>query len=211
MNYGTVSSRNVTAVTQLISGPGEGPAPPGQEATLLAVVPIPGTGTSLAIVGYVIPALAEPNDRDPAKQPRPEPDQGPGLVLDHERRRAWAGGEEIALTFQEFELLAFLSAHPAVVFSRADLVDRVWAAGPARDSRTAGTDSRTVDVHVSRLRRKLGPVYSRCVITEYRVGYQFRPPIVTKGLSASKQEYPVWQTGYTSKACSGVGETPNRR
>jgi DNA-binding winged helix-turn-helix (wHTH) protein len=66
-------------------------------------------------------------------------------------------------------------------------------------------------VHVSRLRRKLGPVYSRCVITEYRVGYQFRPPIVTKGLSASKQEYPVWQTGYTSKACSGVGETPNRR
>ena len=36
-------------------------------------------------------------------------------------------------------------------------------------------DSRTVDVHVSRLRRKLGPDYGRCLVTEYRVGYQFRP------------------------------------
>ena len=175
MNYGTVSYRNLTTVTRQISGPGEGPAPPGQDATLLAVVPIPGTGTSLAIVGYVIPALAGPDGQDPAKQPRPEPDQGSGLVLDHERRRAWAGGHEITLTFQEFELLAFLSAHPTTVFSRADLVDQVWPAGPARDSRTTGTDSRTVDVHVSRLRRKLGPVYAQCVITEYRVGYQFRP------------------------------------
>ena len=53
-------------------------------------------------------------------------------------------GEEVTLTFQEFELLAFLSAHPATVFTRADLVQRVW-------QRDFAADSRTVDVHVSRL------------------------------------------------------------
>jgi DNA-binding response OmpR family regulator len=54
------------------------------------------------------------------------------------------------------------------VFSRADLAQRVW-------QRDFDTDSRTVDVHISRLRRKLGPVYGKYLVTEYRVGYQFRP------------------------------------
>jgi DNA-binding response OmpR family regulator len=55
------------------------------------------------------------------------------------------------------------------VFSRADLVERVW-------QRSFTADSRTVDVHVSRLRHKLGPAYGRCLVTEYRAGYMFRPP-----------------------------------
>ena len=92
----------------------------------------------------------------------------PGLLLDHEQRRVLVDGAEVTLTFQEFELLAFLAAHPATVFSRADLVKKVW-------QRDFTADSRTVDVHVSRLRRKLGPAYGRCLVTEYRVGYQFRP------------------------------------
>jgi DNA-binding response OmpR family regulator len=91
------------------------------------------------------------------------------------QRRVWTDGTEIALTFQEFELLAFLSAHPATVFSRADLVDRVWQPETAPERRNVGRDSRTVDVHVSRLRRKLGPVYGQCLVTEHRAGYQFRP------------------------------------
>jgi DNA-binding response OmpR family regulator len=93
---------------------------------------------------------------------------GAGLLLDHEQRRVLVDGAEITLTFQEFELLAFLAAHPATVFSRADLVQQVW-------QRDFTADSRTVDVHVSRLRRKLGPAHGRCLVTEYRVGYQFRP------------------------------------
>ena len=92
----------------------------------------------------------------------------PGLLLDHEQRRVLVDGAEVTLTFQEFELLAFLAAHPVTVFSRADLVQKVW-------QRDFTADSRTVDVHVSRLRRKLGPAYGRCLVTEYRVGYQFRP------------------------------------
>ncbi len=71
------------------------------------------------------------------------------------------------------------------MFSRADLVGRLWRRGPAGaprddgetgwDARAVAQDSRTVDVHVSRLRHKLGPVYGQCLVTEYRVGYQFRP------------------------------------
>jgi len=186
-----------------------GPArPPGADGTLLAVVPIPGTGTSLAIVGYPVPAPGGGPDAPGffpattfsagavASGPVPvgplpvgllgdgqvlaaaalaaagaasRPAAGrPGLLLDHEQRRLTVDGAEVTLTFQEFELLAFLAAHPATVFSRADLVRKVW-------QRDFTADSRTVDVHVSRLRRKLGPDYGRCLVTEYRVGYQFRP------------------------------------
>jgi hypothetical protein len=135
--------------------------PPGQDATLLAVVPIPGTGTSLAIVGYAIateavprdaPATLAPGAPEPAgtmaspaqRASAAEPDAGdpaagagvPGLQLDEPQRRVWAGGREILLTFQEFELLAFLSAHPATVFTRADLVARLWDCAPAGEKRT---------------------------------------------------------------------------
>ncbi len=178
--------------------PGAAPAgapEPGADGTLLAVVPIPGTGTSLAIVGYPVaagplasvpggpvPASALPASALPASilpggpvsvgavlsgGPGQPGREHAGLRLDHDQRRVWADGTEVPLTFQEFELLAFLAAHPATVFSRADLVREVW-------QRDFAADSRTVDVHVSRLRHKLGPAYGRCLVTEYRVGYQFR-------------------------------------
>ncbi|MCW2934540.1 MAG: putative two component transcriptional regulator, winged helix family [Actinomycetia bacterium] len=157
---------------------GEAPAPkpaqqwPGAHGTLLAVVPIPGTGTSLAIVGYPVSNATLPRQAhdasDGARGPQGQSRPSAGLILDHEQRRVWTDGHEIPLTYQEFELLAFLSAHPATVFSRADLVEQVW-------QRDFSADSRTVDVHVSRLRHKLGPQYGRYLVTEYRVGYQFRP------------------------------------
>jgi DNA-binding winged helix-turn-helix (wHTH) protein len=146
----------------------------GADGTLLAVVPIPGTGTSLAIVGYPVSnqttARRGTGDGQAASDSPVDPAvaAGPGLLLDHDQRRVWADGAEIALTYQEFELLAFLSAHPATVFNRAELVARVW-------QRDFAADSRTVDVHVSRLRHKLGPRYGKFLVTEYRVGYQFRP------------------------------------
>ena len=153
--------------------------PPGRDATLLAVVPIPGTGTSLAIVGYAITTSAagpvarpSPGNRPPSGGPA---SPGHGLLLDHAQRRVWIDGREVQLTFQEFELLAFLAAHPAIVFTRAELVERVWHRALGQDGRPVPRDSRTVDVHVSRLRRKLGPGHGACLVTEYRVGYQFRP------------------------------------
>jgi DNA-binding response OmpR family regulator len=75
---------------------------------LLAVVPIPGTGTSVAIVGHVIAALSDAAAA--ARAPRVKRPADSGLRLDHLQRRVWADGCEIQLTFQEFELLAFLSA-----------------------------------------------------------------------------------------------------
>ena len=153
--------------------------PPGRDATLLAVVPIPGTGTSLAIVGYAITTSAADLAARPAPAaPPPSGDQaspGHGLLLDHAQRRVWIDEREVQLTFQEFELLAFVAAHPAIVFTRAELVERVWHRTLGQDGRPLPRDSRTVDVHVSRLRRKLGPCYGACLVTEYRVGYQFRP------------------------------------
>ena len=67
------------------------------------------------------------------------------------------------------------SAHPATVFTRADLVEQVWCRDLGHEGRDVARDSRTVDVHVSRVRRKLGPRHGQCLVTEYRVGYQFRP------------------------------------
>ena len=135
--------------------------------TLLAVVPIPGTGSSLAIVCYEIPADPARDRRTSDHRPESTRLAG-GLIVDYARRRVWLDSGEIDLTYQEFELLAFLSANPAQVFSRAELLSRVW-------ERCGQAATRTVDVHVSRLRRKLGPVYGQCLVTEYRVGYRFDP------------------------------------
>jgi hypothetical protein len=194
MDYWAVSAGYVTIGTRLLSRPAaqepgrpwdEHVPPLGRDATLLAVVPIPGTQTSLAIVGYAIstsggpelgPAAGQPGQPGRPGQPG-QPDliaePASGLLIDHVRRRVWIDGTEVALTFQEFELLAFLSAHPATVFTRSDLVKQVWPDAP--DRRNVRRDSRTVDVHVSRLRRKLGPVHGQCLVTEHRAGYQFRP------------------------------------
>jgi DNA-binding winged helix-turn-helix (wHTH) protein len=216
VDYNEVSSGKLAVGTQLLSHPGswehldadlthpweEKVPPPGRDATLLAVVPIPGTGTSLAIVGYAIAtsdtvAGATPADSEPqaakaqaakaqaakAQSHEPAAARKPGLRMDQAQRRVWAGGREVRLTYQEFELLAFLHAHPATVFSRADLVEQVWrrdllpdAQAAAREARKVAEDSRTVDVHISRVRHKLGPLYGQCLVTEYRAGYRFRPP-----------------------------------
>jgi DNA-binding response OmpR family regulator len=69
--------------------------------------------------------------------------------LDADRRRVWAGDEEISLTSTEFELLAHLMRHPGRVYEREQLLSAVWGYAAA-----AGT--RTVDVHIAQLRAKLG-------------------------------------------------------
>ena len=82
------------------------------------------------------------------------------------------------------------------MFTRADLVGRVWHRNLGPDGRPVPRDSRTVDVHVSRVRRKLGPRYGQCLVTEYRVGYQFRPsPLAGNRRRRPRPEYLVWHTG----------------
>jgi len=71
------------------------------------------------------------------------------VVLRHAEREVFVAGEPVELTVKEFDLLAFLVAHPGVVFSREQLLDRVWEL-------TFSGGTRTVDVHVAQVRRKLG-------------------------------------------------------
>lgn len=77
-------------------------------------------------------------------------------------------GEVVDLTYKEFELLRFLAQHPGRVFSRAQLLQEVWGF-----DYFGGT--RTVDVHVRRLRAKLGAEYENLIGTIRNVGYRFVP------------------------------------
>ncbi|WP_053161404.1 winged helix-turn-helix domain-containing protein [Streptomyces caatingaensis] len=91
-----------------------------------------------------------------------------GITIDYKRRTAVAGGREIRLTFVEFELLAHLVTRPLQVHTRRQLMASVW--GP-----TALGGGRTVDVHIARLRGKLGPGYRETILTVRHVGYAYDP------------------------------------
>jgi two-component system alkaline phosphatase synthesis response regulator PhoP len=86
------------------------------------------------------------------------------LEIDRERREVRVGGQEIKLRTKEFDLLLAFAEHPGLVFSRDQLLDRVWDYGFA-----GGT--RTVDVHVARLRDKLKDSRVR-IETIWNVGYK---------------------------------------
>jgi len=94
--------------------------------------------------------------------------RGP-LVIDTERRLAALDGEPLELTLKEFDLLHLLASHPGRAFSRDELLRDVWGYD------YVGT-TRTVDVHVQRLRQKLGddPAAPRFVETVHGIGYRFR-------------------------------------
>lgn len=77
-------------------------------------------------------------------------------------------GEPLDLTFKEFELLKYLMQHPGRVFTRDQLLQEVWGY-----DYYGGT--RTVDVHVRRLRAKLGAEYEQLIGTVRNVGYRFDP------------------------------------
>jgi DNA-binding response OmpR family regulator len=103
--------------------------------------------------------LASPTETDPADLIR----RGP-ISIDRERFEVRVRGDRLDLTFKEFELLAYLAARPRRVCSRSALLREVW-----------GYDffggTRTVDVHIRRLRAKLGPE-AHVIETVRNVGYR---------------------------------------
>lgn len=86
------------------------------------------------------------------------------IMLDRLRHRVTAEGAEVVLTHMEFELLAFLMAHPGQALTREVLLDDVWGMAYAGDTRT-------VDVHIRTLRQKLGSSGS-LIATVRGVGYR---------------------------------------
>jgi len=97
---------------------------------------------------------------------RPELVEYGPLVLNLETYQASVATKPLSLTFMEYELLKFLATHPGKVFTRETLLSRVWGYeyyGGAR----------TVDVHVRRLRAKLGEEHANLISTVRSVGYRF--------------------------------------
>ena len=92
------------------------------------------------------------------------------LVIDRGRRFAAFHGRQLDLRPREFDLLALLAAHPGQVWSREALLQRVWGGDEH-------IDARTVDVHVRRLRAKLGAIdaASEPIQTEWGIGYRYVP------------------------------------
>jgi DNA-binding response OmpR family regulator len=88
------------------------------------------------------------------------------VTIDEATYTAKVRGRLLDLTFKEFELLKFLAQHPGRVFTRAQLLQEVWGY-----DYYGGT--RTVDVHVRRLRAKLGPEHEMLIGTVRNVGYRF--------------------------------------
>ena len=97
---------------------------------------------------------------------RPELVEYGPLVLNLETYQAAVAGRPLDLTYMEYELLKFLATHPGKVFTRETLLSRVWGYeyyGGAR----------TVDVHIRRLRAKLGEEQANLITTVRSVGYLF--------------------------------------
>ncbi len=99
----------------------------------------------------------------------PEEISSGDLNIDPGGYTARVRGRALDLTYKEFELLKYLAQHPNRVFTRAQLLQEVWGY-----DYFGGT--RTVDVHVRRLRAKLGPEYEQLIGTVRNVGYRFDPP-----------------------------------
>lgn len=86
------------------------------------------------------------------------------IIIDLELKEVIIGEERVILTKTEFEILVLLAGHPERVFSREDIIDKVWRETPY-------ITERTVDVHITRLRKKLGDHSS---IISNRSGYGYR-------------------------------------
>ncbi|MFG2571769.1 winged helix-turn-helix domain-containing protein [Streptomyces sp. NPDC048481] len=128
------------------------------------------------MVGYLVlvPADQQPPFPPVAVPERPAADEAgpagrPLVRIDTVQRTAEVDGRRLDLTYLEFELLAHLVAHPNRVHTRDQLVTTVWGYGHVGDGRT-------VDVHIARLRRKLGAQYRQSIQTVRRVGYKYTPP-----------------------------------
>lgn len=90
-----------------------------------------------------------------------------GIVIDTDSKQCTVDGESVRLPRKEFEILSLLVSHPGRIFSRNDILSKIW-----------GTDvivsDRTIDVNITRLRQKIGR-YGNNIITRSGYGYGFQP------------------------------------
>ncbi|HZD73898.1 MAG TPA: response regulator transcription factor [Actinomycetota bacterium] len=151
----------------------------GESSQILVIIPEAGLaglqpdwGASDFVLPSAGPAEVEARIRLLVQRPDPpEPDAAirvGELVVDPVSYQVRLRGRPLDLTYKEFELLRFLTSRPGRVSTRSQLLQEVW-----------GYDffggTRTVDVHVRRLRAKLGPEYESMIATVRGVGYKLLP------------------------------------
>ncbi|MEU8790253.1 winged helix-turn-helix domain-containing protein [Streptomyces sp. NPDC048643] len=140
------------------------PVLPGQPPMIGYLVLVPADQQPLLPVA--VPDRAAPDSAEPS--PTASGAGDPLVRIDTVQRTAEVDGRILDLTYLEFELLAHLVQHPHRVHTRDQLVSTVWGYGHVGDGRT-------VDVHVARLRRKLGAQHRQSIQTVRRVGYKYAP------------------------------------
>ena len=106
-----------------------------------------------------IPVVEEPVKEDVVK--------AGVLTIDLEKKTVLAKGENVVLSKKEFEVLSLLATHPGQIFSREDLINELWKDAPY-------VLDRTVDVHIARIRSKLGEC-KNCITNRSGYGYVFNP------------------------------------
>ena len=116
-----------------------------------------------------IEAVLRRDRRSPLEPPPTEPLRMGAIEIDREHRELRIGGKDVHLTTKEFDLLAYLAEHPGRIFTRDQLLSRIWGYDYVGDGRT-------VDVHVSWLRSKLRAAEGHNYFRTVRgVGYAFSP------------------------------------
>jgi DNA-binding winged helix-turn-helix (wHTH) protein len=142
-------------------------APEAETYATVALAPVGSGGRDVDVVRL---ALHEPSAIARTKQDEPEDVDraGGGVVVDISRKRVLIDGESAAFTFKEFELLQYLVLREGRTIERAELVGSLWQGVTEEES----PGERTIDVHVRRLRAKLGR-YEDIVRTVRGVGYRF--------------------------------------
>lgn len=143
------------------------PALPGQPPMVGYLVLVPADQHAAALAASTPYLAADPAAGAGAPGAGARGEGGP-VRIDGVQRTAVVDGQRLDLTYLEFELLAHLVAHPHRVHTRDQLVTTVWGYGHVGDGRT-------VDVHVARLRRKLGAEHRHTIQTVRRVGYKYAP------------------------------------
>ncbi|WP_137843025.1 winged helix-turn-helix domain-containing protein [Microbacterium sp. 2FI] len=142
-------------------------APAAETYATVALAPVGAGGRDVDVVRL---ALHEPSAVARTKQEEPEDeDRAPGgVVVDISRKRVLIDGESAAFTFKEFELLQYLVLREGRTIERIELVNSLWQGATEEEA----PGERTIDVHVRRLRAKLGR-YEDIVRTVRGVGYRF--------------------------------------
>ncbi|MEC5169521.1 winged helix-turn-helix domain-containing protein [Glaciihabitans sp. GrIS 2.15] len=139
--------------------------PASETYAAVALAPQGAGGRDVEVVRLALqdPSALAKHRHQPEREEKPRG----GVVVDLSRKRVVLDGETAALTYKEFELLQYLVLREGRTIDRAELISSLWSAGD-----DDAPNERTIDVHVRRLRSKLGS-YEDIVRTVRGIGYRF--------------------------------------